>query len=109
MSDDGVIAVALDGKMFSRVAVLRVMCEIASCGGLDFFMDGDDCIIVVNNAQLGERELRELIVKSAVDNQLRIELEASYAKIRGLLIAKAIESSVEVDVCEESFRGKVDE
>lgn len=105
MSGGGVVAVLLDGRMFSRGAVLRVMYEMACCGSVDFFMNDGDYIITVNNAQLGESELRALIVKSAVDNQLRVELEASYAKIRGLLIAKAIESSVEVDAVEESFRG----
>lgn len=105
MSGDGAVAVTLYGGMFSRVAVLRVMYEVGGYGGVNFIVDGNDYIITVNNSQLGESELRELIVKSAVDNQLRIELEASHAKIRGLLIAKAIESSVGVDAVEESFQG----
>lgn len=105
MSGDGVIAVALDGIIFSRAAILRVVHEVSGCGDVDVVTNGVDSVITVSNARVEESEIHKLIINSAVDNQLRIDMETSNAKIRGLLIAKAIESSIDIDMVEEMLRG----
>lgn len=109
MAGDGFVAVTLDGRIFTRVAILRAMHEVARYGDVGVVADNADYVVTVNNAQLEEREIREMIVNSAVDNQLRVELEASNAKIRGLLIAKAIESGVGVGAVEKYLQVNVDE
>lgn len=109
MSRDDFVAVTLDGRIFTRAAILRTMHEVARYGDVDVVADNVDYIVTVNNSQLEESELRKMIVNSAVDNQLRVELEDSNAKIRGLLIAKAIESSVGVSAVEGHLQGYADE
>lgn len=109
MSRDGFVAVTLDGRIFTRAAILRTMHGVARYGDVDVVAGHVDYIVTVNNPQLEESELRKTIVNSAVDNQLRVELEDSNAKIRGLLIAKAIESSVGVGAVEGYLQGYADE
>ncbi len=106
MPDPDGFTVKLDGNMFSRMAILRVMHDLRECGIVEVTVHGSSYVVTVKRTVLPDEQLHKLILDSAVDNQLRVELEASSAKIRNLLIAKAIESSVSVEDVEAVVQGE---
>ncbi|GAB1536282.1 hypothetical protein ADMFC3_19130 [Geovibrio sp. ADMFC3] len=84
-------------KHYDLQAIQRAMYDLSE--KVIFHLSESDEYYIISNTQLEndfEFASLEMLYKSILDHQLRIELEIKFGSLRNLLIAKALESNLNI-------------
>lgn len=83
--------------LYSKDALNRAIFDLPSTTTcLVSELDNNYILEISSNNDLPSKEIESSFLKSLSDHQVRIELEHKFSTIRNLLVAKAIESGIDL-------------
>lgn len=84
-------------KIYSKEAIHRVIYDLAAFANYDFSLEDNAYLVDISSINVSEDfNIESAFLKSLSDHQIRIELEGKFSTIRNLLVAKAIESGIDL-------------